>query len=604
VEGTIGNLVEGNYIGTDLKGASALGNLYDGIETNGSLNNTIGGSAPGAGNVISGNGQYGVYIYGTGTDGNLVQGNKIGVAANGAALGNGDNGIYIQVGAANNTVGGTVAGAGNEIANNNGAGVLIYAGDGNAVLGNSLHDNASLGIDLYPPLGVTANDPGDADSGTNNLQNFPVLSSAGSDGSSTTVSGTLNSEANGTYRIEFFANAGCDPSGYGEGQTYLGFTSVTTNGSGDASFNVTLPVASAAGSSLTATATDATNDTSEFSACVTVAQLATPTPTATNTPTSTATGTPTFTPTNTPTYTPTDTATPTPTGTFTPTATDTATPTPTGTPTFTPTYTPTGTYTPTPSNTSTFTPTFTPTYTPSPTPAPIGPVTIDYTYDPLRRLTAADYSTGDYDHYTYDPVGNRLTQSTSISGQQSSSSYQYDVANRLINVNGVDYTWDNNGNLLNDGVNAYAYDSANRLVSVSNASGTATYSYNGFGDRLTQNGFHYTLDLNAGLTQVLDDGTDTYLYGVNRIVQVNGADTNYFLGDALGSVRQLADQTGTITLARNYDPYGNVVASAGNDTTAYGFTNEQQDPTGIALSVGEILCQRNWKVPQQRYLAG
>jgi RHS repeat-associated protein/CSLREA domain-containing protein len=583
--GASGNLVQGNYIGTDASGTIALGNTNRGVHIQGAINNTIGGSAPGAGNLISGNGQYGVYIYGTGTDGNLVQGNKIGVAANGAALGNGDNGIYIQVGAANNTVGGTVAGAGNEIANNNGAGVLIYAGDGNAVLGNSLHDNASLGIDLYPPLGVTANDPGDADSGTNNLQNFPVLSSAGSDGSSTTVSGTLNSEANGTYRIEFFANAGCDPSGYGEGQTYLGFTSVTTNGSGDASFNVTLPVASAAGSSLTATATDATNDTSEFSACVTVAQLATPTPTATNTPTSTATGTPTFTPTNTPTYTPTDTATPTPTGTFTPTATDTATPTPTGTPTFTPAYTPTDTYTPTPSNTSTFTPTFTPTYTPSPTPTPMGPVTIDYTYDPLRRLTAADYSTGDYDHYTYDPVGNRLTQSTSISGQQSSSSYQYDLANRLINVNGVDYTWDNNGNLLNDGVNTYTYDSANRLVGFQGPQINATFSYDGLGDRLGQtvNGvpIEYTLDINASLSNILADGNNTYIYGIGNLSQISGSATDYFLGDALGSTRQLVDASGQITLAESYDPFGNVVSQNGPDSTVLGYTGQQTDPTGL-----------------------
>jgi RHS repeat-associated protein len=318
---------------------------------------------------------------------------------------------------------------------------------------------------------------------------------------------------------------------------------------------------------------------------VTVAQLATPTPTATNTPTSTATGTPTFTPTNTPTYTPTDTATPTPTGTFTPTATDTATPTPTGTPTFTPAYTPTDTYTPTPSNTSTFTPTFTPTYTPSPTPTPMGPVTIDYTYDPLRRLTAADYSTGDYDHYTYDPVGNRLTQSTSISGQQSSSSYQYDLANRLINVNGVDYTWDNNGNLLNDGVNTYTYDSANRLVGFQGPQINATFSYDGLGDRLGQtvNGvpIEYTLDINASLSNILADGNNTYIYGIGNLSQISGSATDYFLGDALGSTRQLVDASGQITLAESYDPFGNVVSQNGPDSTVLGYTGQQTDPTGL-----------------------
>jgi hypothetical protein len=74
-------------------------------------------------------------------------------------------------------------------------------------------------------------------------------------------------------------------------------------------------------------------------------------------------------------------------------------------------------------------------------------------------------------------------------------------------VDGVDYSWDANGNLLNDGVNSYTYDFANRLTSVN---GTVNYGYNGLNDRLTQNGVQYTLDLNAGLTQVLSDGTNTY----------------------------------------------------------------------------------------------
>lgn len=107
-----------------------------------------------------------------------------------------------------------------------------------------------------------------------------------------------------------------------------------------------------------------------------------------------------------------------------------------------------------------------------------GPVTITYVYDPLYRLTEANYSTGDYYHYTYDAVGNRLTQTT----QLSVTSYQYDNANRLVDVNGVPYTWDNNGNastgsarrLLNDGVNTYTYDSANRLTSLSGGQ-SATY---------------------------------------------------------------------------------------------------------------------------------
>jgi YD repeat-containing protein len=100
-------------------------------------------------------------------------------------------------------------------------------------------------------------------------------------------------------------------------------------------------------------------------------------------------------------------------------------------------------------------------------------VTIDYTYDPLNRLTAAEYSDGTFYYYSYDPVGNRLTQDTEFI----STAYAYDRANRLTSVDEVPYAWDNNGNLLSDGTNTYAYDSANRLVSVTNATTASSYTY-------------------------------------------------------------------------------------------------------------------------------
>jgi RHS repeat-associated protein len=192
--------------------------------------------------------------------------------------------------------------------------------------------------------------------------------------------------------------------------------------------------------------------------------------------------------------------------------------------------------------------------------------------------SSARRSNGDYYHYTYDAVGNRLSQTTSISGQVSTINYVYDDANRLSSVDGVTYTYDNNGNLLNDGVNAYEYDSANRLISFTNATTTVTYRYNGLGDRLqeTVNGITttFTMDLNAGLTQALSDGTNTYIYGVGRIAQMNGNGTEYFLGDALGSVRQLANSSGSITYARAYDPYGVVTNTSGSSQSAYGYTGE------------------------------
>ncbi|HLE27038.1 MAG TPA: choice-of-anchor Q domain-containing protein, partial [Anaerolineales bacterium] len=215
-----------------------------------------------------------------------------------------------------------------------------------------------------------------------------------------------------------------------------------------------------------------------------------------------------------------------------------------------------------------------------PPPAPVTTtttVTITYAYDKLYRLTSAQYTNGTVFTYTYDAVGNRLTQQTLTQ----TTVYTYDIANRLTNVGPITYTWDANGNLLGDGASTYAYDAADRLITVTQGANTYIFAYNGLGDRLRQtvNGTPttYTLDLNAGLTQVLADGTHAYLYGNSRIAQQSTTSTDYFLGDALGSVRQLVSVTGTVTLARSYEPYGSTLSSAGNGTTSYGFTGEWHD---------------------------
>ena len=117
---------------------------------------------------------------------------------------------------------------------------------------------------------MTPNDAGDGDAGANNLQNFPVLTSATS--GSTTIEGTLNSASNTQFRLEFFANTACDPSGFGEGETFLGSTDVTTDGSGNASFTVTFPATVPVGQFITSTATDPDNNTSEFSQCIDVVE--------------------------------------------------------------------------------------------------------------------------------------------------------------------------------------------------------------------------------------------------------------------------------------------------------------------------------------------
>jgi YD repeat-containing protein len=191
-------------------------------------------------------------------------------------------------------------------------------------------------------------------------------------------------------------------------------------------------------------------------------------------------------------------------------------------------------------------------------------VVISYAYDPLNRLTAADYDGGMYFHYTYDAVGNQLIETTNVL----TSEYGYDDANRLVTASGVSYVWDDNGNLLSDGVYTYTYDTANRLIGVSWAGVAASYEYNGFGDRLSEiansQTTEYTMDLNAGLTQVLQNGTNTYLYGAGRVAQYGANGPEYYLGDALGSVRQLVDANGNVTMAKDYKPYGDVLSSEEN----------------------------------------
>ena len=178
-------------------------------------------------------------------------------------------------------------------------------------------------------------------------------------------------------------------------------------------------------------------------------------------------------------------------------------------------------------------------------------------------------------------MGNRLTQEA-LAG---SNAYDYDMANRLIEVDGVPYTWDDNGNLLDDGVREYAYDHANRLMEVDLGSDEYEFSYNGLGDRLVQvvNGvpIHYTLDLAAGLPQVLTDADNAYLYGVSRIGEQQPDGWQYHLSDALGSVRELADPSSEAVYLRTYQPFGSVLRGMGSAISAYGFTAEQHDSTGL-----------------------
>jgi len=265
-------VVAGNYIGVDVTGAAPLGNSVRGISLDAN-HVTIGGSAPGAGNVISANGSIGIVLGGSAVSMvTIVQGNHIGTDPTGTiALGNADRAIH--VGAFDNVIGGINPGEGNVIAyttsvGGTGDGVYLPFSEGNVIRGNSIFGNAGLGIDVMPagsPDGVTPNDPGDVDTGGNDMQNFPLFTSV-TTGATTHVQGVLHSKGSTVYDLDFYANACSNfPREFLEGVTWIGTTQVTSDGNGDATFDATLPVSTAAGTRITATATDPLGNTSEFS---------------------------------------------------------------------------------------------------------------------------------------------------------------------------------------------------------------------------------------------------------------------------------------------------------------------------------------------------
>ena len=264
-DGSTGNVVAGDKIGTDGTGTVALGNSYDGVEIDASSGNTIGGTGTDAADVISGNGASGVEL--DGASDNLVEGDFIGTDATGTiALGNSGEGLEIDATyygpSTQNTIGGTSAIAGNLITDNGGPGVVV-TGDpsvGDEIMANRIFGNTGQAIDLGDD-GVTY-DGTTPRQGPNNLQNFPILVMT-TDGQTEGWLG--DSEPETTYRIDFFAGAAYGPGGSGEAQDYLGSLAVATDASGGVSFAV--PFTAPAGLPiLTATATDPQGNTSEVSA--------------------------------------------------------------------------------------------------------------------------------------------------------------------------------------------------------------------------------------------------------------------------------------------------------------------------------------------------
>lgn len=264
-----GDVISNNLIGTDFTGDNPLGNGGVGL----SISNESGGATQAGiimGNTIAANGSHGVLV----DNGyNLVfENNFIGTsAALSQTLGNGGDGMRFVGAFDSNRIGGANSTIQNTIISNTGNGINLASENifsvANFIDRNRIFTNGGLGIDLGND-GITANDNCDAENGVNNLQNYPVIQSVVPTGTVFQVNGFLNSAPDQNYTIRFFGNHNADPSGFGEGRTFLGSTTVTTPAGCQVNFTTNLPLfPTGNGRCVSATATDAQGNTSEFSQC-------------------------------------------------------------------------------------------------------------------------------------------------------------------------------------------------------------------------------------------------------------------------------------------------------------------------------------------------
>lgn len=292
---TVGTVVENNSIGTTPDGMSRANDATTiGVSLESRNTNVVVRSNRIAGIIARSRPHLGpgiwmgtaIVISGAG-DGFSIVGNTIGLnAAGDPVLGSVtgiDVGTFFSPGLQAVNIGGPDPGQGNEIAGHLLNGIIVGREvQGARISGNSIHDNQSLGIDLVTSgsvYGVTPNDAQDLDTGGNGLQNFALVQSATSTGSSLRATGTLQGAASAPFRLEFFASPDCDASGHGEGQVFVGATMVTTDGAGHAAYDVAFGATVADGWVLTSTTTrEPLGATSEFSPCAAVVTDASPVP--------------------------------------------------------------------------------------------------------------------------------------------------------------------------------------------------------------------------------------------------------------------------------------------------------------------------------------
>lgn len=224
--------------------------------------------------------------------------------------------------------------------------------------------------------------------------------------------------------------------------------------------------------------------------------------------------------------------------------------------------------------------------------------TIDYTYDALQRLLAADYSDDRSYAYSHDVAGNRTQQQVTIGMTTTTTDWTYNVANQMTTMQIgsnplINFTFDDNGNLTDDGAMTYSYDHANRLTTVNNGSYNTHFAYDGAGDRYQQTvggtATAYLLDMQPGLSVVLQatTGTETlsYQHSPMGVFAVDdGTDWHWMGDDGLGTIRAQLDVNADVTATQSYDPYGLEFESTGTFMGDFGFAGEQIDSNGLSYN--------------------
>lgn len=268
------NTVRGNSIGVDVTEAATLGSTNTGIQLGGgSSSNQIGGTSALAANVIGGSNLSGINLTGSGTINNVIEGNFIGTNSSQTIdLGVAGTGVFIEDDASSNTIGGIGGGEGNVIAYSGSDGVaLISSGTtGNEIRGNSIYANAGQGIDLNDD-GYTPNDGGvadDADTGPNDLTNTMDLHTVTTTGSFINFTGFYDGVVSQMLDIDFYANSDRDAAGYSQGKRLVGSTTLAVGGTGYYQFNGGMAGVVNEGEWVTIVVTDTLGNTSEFSKAV------------------------------------------------------------------------------------------------------------------------------------------------------------------------------------------------------------------------------------------------------------------------------------------------------------------------------------------------